>query len=172
VAGVTTAEQRIDPPPIAGETPMLTAWLDWHRATLRGKCSGLGPAQLRERAVPPSALSLLGLVRHLAEVERAWFRRFVGAQPDHRWCTPEDEDADFNGVDGADVGEAFAAWDEEVARARDVVAVATSLDQTFTGGRGHLLSLRWLLVHMIQEYARHNGHADLLRERLDGVTGY
>jgi uncharacterized damage-inducible protein DinB len=164
--------ERVDPPKVAGEREMLTAWLDWHRATLARKCAGLAPEQLRERSAPPSSLSLLGLVRHMAEVERGWFRRGV-AQEDvaYRWVG-EDDEADFDHVDEADVGEAFAAWQEDVERAREIVAAAPDLEQTFVRHRdGNEISLRWVLVHMVEEYARHNGHADILRERIDGATG-
>jgi uncharacterized damage-inducible protein DinB len=167
-----TDDERVDPPHIADERTMLTTWLDWQRATLARKCAGLGADQLRERAVPPSSLSLLGLVRHMAEVERGWFRNGVARQDvGYRWVRPDDEDADFNDVAGADVDEAFAAWGEEIEQARQIVAAAPSLDVTFTRPKRPEISLRWTLVHMIEEYARHNGHADLLRERLDGEVG-
>ena len=152
---------------------MLTAWLDWHRATLERKCAGLSDADLRRRSVAPSGLSLLGLVRHMAEVERAWFRNRI-AQEDlgYRWITDDDEDAEFDHVDDADTAEAFSAWNEEIGRAREIVDAAPSLDLTGRLGNGGEVSLRWVLVHMIEEYARHNGHADLLRETIDGDTGH
>ncbi len=167
--------ERSKPPPAAGEGEMLAAWLDYHRATLELKCDGLSDAQLRRRAVPPSNLSLLGLVRHMAEVERAWFRReavYEDAPP--RYCSKGNGDGDFNDVDTADVIEAFDAWRDECQRAREIVAVAATLDMETRGKRGNStgpLTLRWIMVHMIEEYARHNGHADLLRERIDGSTG-
>ncbi|MGH9067122.1 MAG: DinB family protein [Acidimicrobiales bacterium] len=166
-------EERVDPPYQADERAMLVAWLDWHRATLARKCEGLSGDQLRSRAVPPSALSLLGLVRHMAEVERAWFRRGVEQEDiGYRWIRGDDEDADFNVGDQSSVEEGFAAWTEEIARARAVVAAAPSLEATFERHRDRdEISLRWVLVHMVEEYARHNGHADLLRERIDGATG-
>lgn len=161
---------RVDPPATGDERATLTAFLDYHRGTLAWKCEGLTDAQLRERAIPPSALSLLGLVRHLAEVERGWFRRGVaGEKVEYRYCTDDDPEADFGRVAEASVEEAFAAWREECDRSRAIVAAAPSLDATFGQRSPH--SLRWLLCHMIEEYARHNGHADLLRERLDGATG-
>jgi uncharacterized damage-inducible protein DinB len=166
-------DERVDPPKIAGEREMLTAWLDWHRATLVRKCEGLAPEQLRERSVAPSNLSLLGLVRHMAEVERGWFRRGVAQETvEYRWCREGAEEADFDDVDGADPEEAFGALREEVERAREIVAAAPDLEQTFTRHRDRQeITLRWVLVHMVEEYARHNGHADLLRERIDGATG-
>lgn len=169
--------ERTDTPRVAGEREMLTAWLDWQRATLAGKCEGLSDDQLRERAVPPSTLSLLGLIRHMAEVERNWFRPVLGGEPTHMiWpagqdWTDKNWDAAFDEVDKADVGEAFGAWRAECEGSRALTSAAESLDVTGVR-RGGRYSLRWVLVHMIEEYARHNGHADLLRERIDGQTGY
>jgi uncharacterized damage-inducible protein DinB len=163
--------ERIDPPLEAGEREMLVAWLDYHRATLIMKCDGLDDGQLRQRAVPPSSLSLLGLVRHMAEVERGWFRRTLGgedAQP--RYYSDDNPDGDFDDVDTADAAEAFATWRADCEDARRRVAAADSLQVTGER-RGERFSLRWILVHMIEEYARHNGHADLLRERIDGTVG-
>ena len=152
---------------------MLTAWLDWHRATLALKCEGLSPDQLRARMVPPSELSLLGLVRHMAEVELGWFRRGVaGEDARYHWITDERENAEFDDVETADVDEAFDAWQAEVRRSREIVDATSTLDHTFRRERdGVDISLRWVLCHMIEEYARHNGHADLLRERADGSVG-
>jgi uncharacterized damage-inducible protein DinB len=153
---------------------MLGAWLDWHRATLAIKCEGLTDDQLRERSAPPSALSLLGLVRHMAEVERGWFRQVLSGEdvPD-LYDRTSDPDADFSGADREDVAAAFAAWAAECDLARKAADAAPSLDVMSAGltGRGNRVSLRWILVHMLEEYARHNGHADLLRERIDGAVG-
>jgi uncharacterized damage-inducible protein DinB len=162
---------RIDPPFVAGERAMLESWLEYHRATLAWKCEGLDDGQLRERAVPPSPLSLLGLVRHMADVERSWFRRVLGGEnvPGIYW-TDDDPDGDFDNVDAADVQEAFATWRAECEHARRNAAAADSLDVTGQR-RGEAVTLRWILVHMIEEYARHNGHADFLRERIDGAVG-
>jgi uncharacterized damage-inducible protein DinB len=164
--------ERIDPPLVAQEREMLDAWLDFHRATLAMKCEGLTDDQLRARAVPPSSLSLLGLVRHMGEVERSWFRRVLGGeQAPPRYYSDENPDGDFDDVAGAGVAEAFGYWRDECAHARERVAAAPSLDVTGTGRSGDRYSLRWIMVHMIEEYARHNGHADLLRERIDGAVG-
>jgi len=166
-------EDRTEPPQVGDDRATLTGFLDFHRDTLEWKCAGLTPEQLRERAVPPSSMSLLGLVRHLAEVERGWFQRGVaGETVVPLYYSDDDPDGDFDNVDGAtqaDVDEAFATWRAAVARAREIIAAA-SLDDTFTRRDGEI-SVRWVLVHMIEEYARHNGHADLLRERIDGATG-
>ena len=164
--------ERIDPPLVAQEREMLDAWLDYHRATLAVKCEGLTDDQLRAQAVPPSSLSLLGLVRHMGEVERSWFRRVLsGEQAPPRYYSDENRDGDFDDVADAGVAEAFGYWRDECAYARERVAAAPSLDVTGTGRQGEGYSLRWIMVHMIEEYARHNGHADLLRERIDGTVG-
>ena len=164
---------RPAPPRSAPERAMLEAWLNFHRITLERKCSGLSPEQLRRRAVPPSALSLLGLVRHMADVERSWFRRTLAnedAPPHYRSDT--DRNGAFDHVDTADVAEAFATWRAECAQARAVVASFSDLDELGRDAtRPGRPSVRWVLVHMIEEYARHNGHADLLREVIDGVVG-
>ncbi len=152
---------------------MLEAWLEWHRGTLAGKCEGLDPDQLRQRAVPPSSLSLLGLVRHMAEVESGWFRKcLAGEDAEPIYSSKEDPDGDFDRVDDADADADMERWRDECEHARSVLAAIGSLDEIGKGaGRGEI-SARWVLVHMIEEYARHNGHADLLRERIDGSTGY
>jgi uncharacterized damage-inducible protein DinB len=156
---------------VAGEREMLEAWLDWHRETLARKCEGLKVEQLRERATSPSPISLLGLVRHMAEVERGWFRRRIAAQDiPYLYIHKADEDADFNDVDGADADADFVTWRAECEAAREVMRGVESLERTFDW-HGNTVSVRWLLVHMIEEYARHAGHADLIRERLDGSTG-
>jgi uncharacterized damage-inducible protein DinB len=167
MVGMTTIE-RTDPPYEADERTMLNAWLDYQRATLEEKCKGLSDDQLRLRSVPPSELSLLGLVRHMAEVENNWFRFWLaGDGPTARY----DGDEDFE-VEGADVADAFDYWRSECENARNVVATFDSLDAVGAGQElGAGISVRWTLVHMIEEYARHNGHADLLRELTDGTTG-
>jgi len=153
---------------------MLDAWLEYHRATLEHKCSGLSPAQLVERSVPPSTMSLLGLVRHMAEVERNWFRRCFTGEADAGpiYCSDDDRDGDFDNADESGIAEGFATWHDECERARAIAAGASSLDARSVAERkGESVSLRWIVTHMIEEYARHNGHADLLRERIDGQTG-
>ncbi|MEU0844539.1 DinB family protein [Streptomyces sp. NPDC005962] len=169
---MTTAERR-DAPRTADERTSLEGWLDFHRETLALKCEGLDDKQLREAATPPSGLTLLGLVRHMAEVERSWFRRVLdGQDAPPIWYSEEDPDGDFL-VTEADTGEAaFTVWRDEVAEAR-AAAAGHSLDEVVTRhdhGHGDY-NLRWIYLHMIEEYARHNGHADLIRERVDGVTG-
>jgi len=167
--------QRAEPGLQAGEREMLTGWLDYHRATLRWKCEGLTDDQLRERAVPPSGLCLLGLVRHLTECERSWFRNvLLGADLPPLYCTEEDPDGDFNDVGTADVAEDMAAFERACGSAREAVASVPDLDALSKKPdrrTGEQFSVRWIVTHMIEEYARHNGHADLLRERIDGATG-
>lgn len=157
----------------ADERTTLMAFLDWQRTTLQRKCDGLTPEQLRRRGVPPSTLSLLGLVRHMAEVERSWFRaRLNNEHLEPLYSSAADPDGDFDNVDTADVDKAFVSWHEECERAGEIAA---RLDLDATGRvaeTGRVMSLRWTLVHMIDEYSRHNGHADLLREVIDGSTGY
>jgi uncharacterized damage-inducible protein DinB len=159
----------------AGERDMLNGWLDFHRAVLLWKCDGLTDDQLKQRAVPPSSLTLLGLVRHMAEVERGWFRVvLLGEDLPNLYTTPEGPDPEFNGVDDADVAADVAAFEAECAAARQAVAGLPDLDvlsKERSQRTGQQFSLRWILTHMIEEYARHNGHADLLRESIDGATG-
>jgi uncharacterized damage-inducible protein DinB len=165
------APERTEPGLQAAEREMLTGWLDYYRATLAVKCSGLAADQLRLRAVPPSPISLLGLVRHLTDMERGWFRQILAAEdvPD-LYRLPDRPDGDFDDVDDAEPDAAFHAWHDECAAARRIVDAAPSLDVTGTQD-DETFSLRWILTHMIAEYSRHLGHADLVRERIDGATG-
>jgi uncharacterized damage-inducible protein DinB len=182
---VTTPQHRadlfldpaLDPreggPRLGDERTTLTEYLRGQRLTLQVKCDGLDAGQLARRAVEPSTMSLLGLVRHMAEVERRWFRRrFAGLDVPYRYQTEADPDGDFNGAvaQPAVVEEAWSAWRDEVAFADQFTR---DHDLGFVGrtSDGEAISLRELLVHMIEEYARHNGHADLLRERIDGRVG-
>jgi hypothetical protein len=167
------ADARTDPPLVAGERETLIAFLDWHRETFALKCAGVPSERLSDKGVPPSGLSLHGILRHLTGVERWWFRiQFAGEDLPLLYYSDDDPDQDFDSLDG-DVTEALAAWREECRRSREIVARTRSLDETGTRQRtGEPFSLRWTLVSMIAEYARHNGHADLLRERIDGAAGH
>ena len=159
-------------PSNADERTTLIAFLEWQRATLARKCDGLSAEQLRERSAAPSTLSLLGLVRHMADVERGWFRRTLALEDvEAIYSSDADPDGEFDNVDMADADEAFTTWHAECAQARQIVA-SRRLEDTGRQRRGEIVSLRWILVHMIEEYSRHNGHADLLRERIDGAVGY
>lgn len=152
---------------------MLRTFLDFHRATLAMKCDGLSDEELRRAAVPSSTLTLLGLVRHMAEVERAWFRRIMGGESELPlvWSADGDFQVAYDAKDGTRA-EAFAAWETEVAHARKVERDAVSLHVTAWAPRWEEdVSLRMVLLHMIHEYARHNGHADLIREGIDGMVG-
>jgi hypothetical protein len=163
---------RIEEPFIAGERSMLAGWLDFHRTTLLWKCAGLTGQQLALRAVSPSSLSLLGLIRHSADVERSWFRRHAhGEAVDYLYWRDDLPDAAFEEANAADAEQDYATLTLEWELARRSVS-GHSLDDTFVTQRGNEISLRWVYVHMIEEYARHNGHADLLRERIDGSTGF
>jgi uncharacterized damage-inducible protein DinB len=168
------ADPRADPPAQADERTILTAFLRWQRDTLALKCSGLDPADLARRSINPSTLSLLGLLRHMAQVERGWFRRVMdGQDAPPQFSSDADPDGDFNGAvpDPEVVAEAWEAWRSEVAFTERFVAEAPNLDVTGNDPWRGPVSLRWVLVHMVEEYARHNGHADLLRQRIDGAVG-
>jgi uncharacterized damage-inducible protein DinB len=167
---VTT--ERIGPPLRAGERETLRAFLDYHRATLAMKCDGLSDDDLRRESMPPSTLSLLGLVRHMAEVERTWFRRVINAEDiPLRWS----DDGDFQAAYDASAStrsEAFEAWQAEVEHSRRIEREAESLDVIgYQASWGEDVSLRLVMLHLIHEYARHNGHADFLREAIDGTVG-
>ena len=154
----------------ADEKRMLEGWLDFHRATLERKAEGLDPGQMKRQSVPPSNLTMVGLVRHLAEVERHWFQRaLMGERIKPLYSS---KDAAFTDLADADPVTDFAAWYAEVKKSREIVA---GIDDLNTLAKYPKLdgptNLRWILVHMIEEYARHNGHADLIREAIDGKTG-
>ncbi|HEY3501963.1 MAG TPA: DinB family protein [Actinocatenispora sp.] len=151
-------------PPVADERTTMLAFLRWHRQTLALKCAGLDPAQLARQPLAPSALSLLGLVRHAADSERFWFRQVMSGEA----VVPRFAAFD---VAGADAAEAFRAWRDEIAYADRYLDAAPDLDVTGTEPGEGPVSLRWVITHMLEEYARHNGHADLLREHLDGTVG-
>ncbi len=163
---------RTGPPHFGSEREMLRAYLDYHRATLAMKCEGLTDEQLRRRSMPPSTLSLLGLVRHMAEVERAWFRRvFEDHDAPMVWSDRIDFQAAYD-VSESTGAEAFAAWEAEVETSRRIEREAASLDVAGYQPRwGEEVSLRMVLLHVLLEYGRHNGHADFLREGVDGTVG-
>ncbi|KRD13163.1 MULTISPECIES: DinB family protein [unclassified Streptomyces] len=166
--------QRTEPAQDADERTMLEGWLDYHRQTLAWKCEGLSDAQLRTASVPPSELSLMGLVRHMAEVERGWFRKvLVGEDPGPIYYSEADPDGEFHLTEQDTWDRAHSVWQAEIEVARQNAA-GFALDELSHGksrSTDEPFSLRWIYTHMIEEYARHNGHADLLRERLDGATG-
>ncbi|WP_030673529.1 DinB family protein [Streptomyces rimosus] len=164
--------ERPRPPMRAGERESLRAYLDFHRATLAMKCDGLSDEELRSRSMPPSTLSLLGLVRHLAEVERTWFRRVINKEDIPLVWSPEGDYQAAYDPGTSTRADAFDAWRTEVEHARRIERAAPSLDVTAHQPRWDAdVSLRVVMLHVTLEYARHNGHADFLREGIDGVVG-
>jgi hypothetical protein len=162
---------RIAEPKVGDERTLLEGWLDYHRQTLLTKATGLTAEQLKRASVEPSNLTLLGLIRHMAEVERSWFRtRAAGRDVGLLYCSDDNIDGDFDDVAEADAEGDYATFLAEVELAREAAA-GLPLEHEFATSRSPAISLRWVYLHMIEEYARHNGHADLLRERIDGVTG-
>ena len=161
--------------PSVGEWATLIDFLTGCRQTLELKCRDLDDEQMARRTVPPSNLSLLGIVRHMADVERYWFRQVLSGQDaPRRYRTVEDHDADFNGAraDPDVVADAWDAWREEVAFAEGYVEGFPDLDATVPlPGEEDEIAVREVIIHMVEEYARHCGHADLLRERIDGRVG-
>jgi hypothetical protein len=167
------AVTRREPDRINGERVSLQQWLDYHRATLLMKCAGLTADQLKQRSVPPSRLSLLGLVRHMTEVERWWFRMHAAQEEIGFPYDPDGVGLDFDALDTADAAANLEAFTAECA-ACDGAVKNKALDDTVPSRGDHperTRDIRWIYVHMIEEYARHNGHADLIREAVDGATG-
>ena len=155
---------------LTDERSTLVEYLRNYRLTFEMKCANLDAEQMARRSVPPSTMSLLGLVRHMAEVERSWFQRHMAGQDAPKlYCSEEDPDGDWNGAaaDQLVVEEAWRTWRKQVEFSESFVADVSDLGTPGTSG----VQLREVLVHMIEEYARHCGHADLLRERIDGRVG-
>ena len=168
-----TTTQRPIPPLNADERTTLESWLEFHRTTLAMKCEGLDDEQAAVAAVEPSGLTLTGLVQHMAEVERNWFRRVLAGQQAPPIYDPQADprgpDGGFDLTDDSTLDGALSTWRTEVAQSREQCAGRALTDTGIFMGQD--VSLRWIYVHLIEEYARHNGHADLLRERIDGITG-
>lgn len=166
-------DPRMGDGPHVDERPLLLDYLRFHRLTLELKCDGLDAEQLARRSVPPSTMSLLGLLRHLADVERVWFREVLAGEeaPPHYWVDGDDTDFDGAVADDEMVAEAWATWRSEVANAERFIDSVEDLAQPAVSTARGPLVVREVLVHLIEEYARHNGHADLLREAIDGRTG-
>jgi uncharacterized damage-inducible protein DinB len=165
-------DPRIGPPHFGSEREMLRAFLDYQRATLAMKCAGLTDEQLRQQPMPPSTLSLLGLVRHLAEVERTWFRRvFEDNDAPLVWSGTGDFQAAYD-ASASSRAEAFPVWEAEIEHSRRIERAAASLDAAGYQPRWQEeVSLRMVMIHILLEYGRHNGHADFLREGVDGTVG-
>jgi hypothetical protein len=160
--------RRVEPPSLGGERTQLDTWLDYYRATVRHKCAGLTGGQLTARSCPPSPMSLIGLVRHLTEMERAYAHRLAEPGLPLYYCTDASPDGDFTDVSAEAAAEDLEIFAAHCARSREIMG-GKGLDDTF--GRTGSYSLRWVYLYLIKEYARHLGHADLLRERIDGATG-
>ena len=159
---------------LEGERATLLDYLRAYRLALELKCAGLGAEQLARRSVPPSTMSLLGLIRHMADVERNWFRRVMARDPvPPLYWSDDTEDADWAGAvaDPAVVASAWQAWRGEVAFAEHFVDDSPDLAVRAPMPDGTTVALREVILHMVEEYARHLGHADLLRERIDGRVG-
>jgi uncharacterized damage-inducible protein DinB len=172
MVGDLVDERRTEPAFLLGDREMLEGWLEFHRRTLQLKCEGLEDAQRKARPVPTSNLSLHGLIRHMAEVERNWFSRVLLSAPEtpHLFADLAVEDSELVPLDDADWAADLAVWQAECETSR---RNAAGQDLSVTGHRrGETIGLRWIYVHMIEEYARHNGHADLIRELLDGAVGW
>ncbi|MEV8377667.1 DinB family protein [Kribbella sp. NPDC056861] len=169
---ISDQEFRRDPATAASERELLQGFLDFHRGTLLWKTAGLTGEQLTQARIEPSTMTLLGLVRHLSEVERYWYQVCLAGRPvELKLWTDEYPDGDFDLVDPARAAEDLADLREAI-RISDEIAAAHALDDTFTRPKGTTeYSVRYLYIHMIEEYARHNGHVDLLREQTDGLTG-
>jgi hypothetical protein len=166
---------RPNPPQVAGEREALEGWLEFHRATLLRKCAGLTADQLAMRACPPSTMSLQGLVRHMTDVERGWFRRRWVAEFRPLYWGPDNLDGDFDDLDPAQAAGEVAAYLSALDSCRREAA-RHALDEVVPRhpedpGATEAINVRWIYLHMIEEYARHNGHADLLRQAIDGATG-
>jgi uncharacterized damage-inducible protein DinB len=166
------APPRIEPAFHGPEKSQLLAWLEYHRTTLLIKCAGLSVEQLRTASVEPSTLTLLGLLRHMTNVEQDWFQRvFAGRDVTLDYDSRSDHDADFNDLGGATLEHVERNFARACDASREITQHA-DLDELARGAdEGFTVDLRWICVHMIEEYARHNGHADLLRERIDATTG-
>ena len=157
-------------PPQGGERETLVGILNQNRAVMLWKLEGLGEALARKPAVP-SGTSMLGLVKHLAWVERGWFLSFIGGQKINHPSTADDPDADFRVEENETIASISQLYVDAVTEANAVIDAADNLDVTGKR-RDRERSLRWVLIHMIEETARHAGHADIVRETLDGITGY
>jgi hypothetical protein len=163
---------RDHPPLVADERTTLTSWLDFHRTTLRQKCEGLTGPQMVRASVPPSPMTLLGMVQHMTLVEWWWFEHiFAGGSTPEPMETGDDPEAEWLKLDPGRVGEALEEFKRQCAHSRNIVGRAGSFDVLSASPERPTRDLRWVMVHMIEEYARHNGHADLLRECVDGAVG-
>jgi hypothetical protein len=161
--------ERVPEPANLSERELLTQWLAFHRSALAAKCDGLDAEQLLTPSAPPSDLTLLGLVRHLTEMEHVYLvHAFSGGDFNLIYCTDDQPDGDIVGLTPGMVIESVERWRGECRLSDAALGTVGSLDEKAAGNR---FSVRWNLIKIIQEYARHNGHADIIRERIDGATG-
>jgi hypothetical protein len=160
--------ERSRPGGLSDERDLLDGWVDYYRATLLAKCDGLTGQQLISRSCEPSPMSLIGLVRHMTEMERVYGHRLADRGIGFLYCTGENQEGDFGAVTAAGTAADLETFRAHCARTRQIMA-AHQLRETFGPKNSH--TLRWFYLYLIKEYARHLGHADLLRERIDGVTG-
>ncbi len=164
-----TATDRAPEPGADDEVGLLRGWLAFHRDALAAKCDGLSDVQLVEQSAPPSSLSLLGLVRHITEMERHYLGNALsGDGLPLYYCTDEDEEADIENLDPSTVALSMSNWRAEMQRSNELLGRRASFDDRTASGK---LAVRWCVVKVLQEYARHNGHADIARERIDGLRG-
>jgi hypothetical protein len=163
---------RTEPAFVSDELTSLNAWLDFHRATLLQKCEGLTGEQLVQASVPTSALTLLGLLQHMAGVEWFWFDHvFAASDSPDPFNAGDDGDYEFTHLDPTNAKAMHDLFRRNCDISRRIVRAAQSLDELSKGADRTTRDLRWIMVHMVEEYARHNGHADLIREAIDGVVG-
>ena len=161
--------ERVAEPKMDAEAELLRGWLQFHRNALAAKCEGMSDEQLVAQSAPPSTLSLLGLVRHLTEMETHYLvHALSGVDRGFVYCTKDDPEADIENLDVGMVRESISRWEEAIGEADLLLTAQPDLDADVATGWG---SVRWHLIKVIQEYARHNGHADILRERIDGTRG-
>jgi hypothetical protein len=160
--------ERTIPEGLSDERSLLDGWLDYYRATLLAKCDGLTGRQLTTRSCEPSPMSLIGLVRHMTEMERAYGHRLADRDIGWLYCTDENQEGDFEAATAAGAAVDLETFRAHCVRTRQIMA-AHQLDDIFGTRKSH--TLRWFCLYLIKEYARHLGHADLLRERIDGMTG-
>jgi hypothetical protein len=164
-----TTTDRVPEPGADDEVGLLRGWLAFHRDALAAKCQGLSDAQLVEQSAPPSSLSLLGLVRHLSEMERHYLGNSIsGDVLPLFYCTDDDAEADIENLDPSMVASSMSAWRAEMQRCDEILDQHASFDDRTASGKR---AIRWCVVKVLQEYARHNGHADIVRERIDGQRG-
>lgn len=167
------ADTRTSLPFLAGERESLEGWLEFYRQTLPLKISGLNAEQLCRTAVLPSTMTLIGITRHLSDVERYWFSNVAAGTQQRAHFRAADPDADFSDYSQRTAMADVRHYDAEIVRMREIAAQIPDLDAPLAGMRhGKEINLRWIYTHLIEEYARHLGHADLIRECIDGATGY